>query len=112
MGEAMTAVRIKCPVRRKETVSLRATVAKLVAQRGEATIDDLAPLLPDYSRHQIMQAMQNARYAGMLDCDGPKWGGRYGRMPGTYRPADPGKPARAAASSVWGWAQSMERQAA
>lgn len=97
----MNPIYISCPVRRKPVPSLRSTVVVLVGKQGSATADDLLSQLPGYSRRQILSALQNARYAGLLDCDGPRLGGSTGRMPGIYRPVNAGKPGRRALASIW-----------
>lgn len=73
----MSLVYMTCPVTRKLIVSLTATVAEMVKERGRATVNDLAPVLPDFTRDQIIQALQNAKRLGQLNCDS-------GRRPATY----------------------------
>jgi hypothetical protein len=51
-------------------MSLVYTVVSLMQSARSATVDDLLPMLPDYSREQVIKAMQNARQAGWLSCDG------------------------------------------
>jgi hypothetical protein len=51
-------------------MSLIYTVVTLMRSLQSATVDDLYPMLPDYTREQVIKAMQNARQAGWLSCDG------------------------------------------
>lgn len=72
-------------------MSLRRSVAELVQEMGQATADDLVPLLQEYNRVQILKALHNACRVGMLTCDGraPRRGiERGGAAPATYRPAE------------------------
>jgi hypothetical protein len=66
------------------------TVTSLIRVRGYegGTVDHLMPLLPGFTRKQVIAALQNARWSGYLECDGR--GPRKGRTargsdPGTYR---------------------------
>lgn len=47
---------------------LTKTVAEMVQARGSATADDLLPDLPAYSREKVLNAMKNARSAGLIHC--------------------------------------------
>jgi hypothetical protein len=51
-------------------LSLIQTVVNLLKERGCGTVDDLHPLLPEFTREQVLRALSNARQAGWLSCDG------------------------------------------
>ena len=46
------------------------TVIALVKERGQASADDLCPLMPDCTREQVLKALENAKDQGWLDCAG------------------------------------------
>ena len=81
----MTLVYIPSNVGRgKQVFSLTATVVEMVKRRGQATVDDLQPELPSFTRDQLIAALRNATFRGALICDGYVAGPR-GRLPATYR---------------------------
>jgi hypothetical protein len=68
-------------------MSLCAEVVEELERRGSGTVDDLAPLFPDYTRAQVLRALQWVRFTGQITCDGqpPKTGRKGGAFPATYR---------------------------
>lgn len=60
-------------------MTLGRTLIEMVQARGSATADDLAPLLPQYTRAQVMQALQNAKRRGALFIAKRGGGLGYGR---------------------------------
>jgi hypothetical protein len=70
-------------------MSLCREVVEELERRGSGTVDDLAPLFPDYTRAQVLHALHWVRYTGQIECDGQqakKGGrGRGGSFPATYR---------------------------
>jgi hypothetical protein len=70
-------------------MSLASSVMTLMRRLECATVDDLCPHLPGYTRDQVMTAMQNARVLGLLTCEGHQprrsAGGGRGSVPSTYR---------------------------
>ena len=67
-------------------MSLIREVTNLVEKLGSATGDDLAPYLPQFTRKQIFQALQNAKWRGKLSIVVPGRGrGRIGgKTPAKY----------------------------
>ena len=67
-------------------MSLIREVTNLVGKLGSASGDDLAPHLPQFTRKQIFQALQNAKWAGALSIVVPAKGrGRMGgKTPAKY----------------------------
>lgn len=96
-------------------MSMAAEAAALVQERGAATVDDILPDMKGYTRVQVLRALKDARYAGLIDSDGwqpPTSGGTRlanrphratgqprGSKPTTYRAIK--KTARPRVSSVW-----------
>jgi hypothetical protein len=72
-------------------MSLMRKVVELVCKRGQATAEDIIPECPEFTRGQILQAMQNARHRGWLVIlerrHAPNFGG--GRLPWVYGPGEP-----------------------
>lgn len=79
-------------------MSLIQRVAVIVEDLGEATADDVCREIGwEVSRKQVVRALQNARYTGLLDSDG--------RRPlATYRAARP-RALKMPAPSVWAYAE-------
>ena len=71
-------------------MSLTQAVANLVCELGEVSGDALLPYLPEYSREQVFQALQNARYSKKIRI--VRRGKPIGRgsRPGVYAPPDGG----------------------
>jgi hypothetical protein len=87
-------------------MSLTRKVADLVAQLGEADADQLAPLLPDYTRAQVAQALHNARSSDLIEAVRHRARGPYqrqGRPMAIYAPKAkaPPPPPRRRVASVW-----------
>ena len=55
-------------------MSLIQDVIRLVGEFGGATADDIAPRLPGFTRDQIKQALQNAKWVGKLRISEPSRG--------------------------------------
>lgn len=54
------------------TTTLRRDVANKVILNGKASVDDLLPSFPSYTREQIIKAMHNASRLGWIYCTGRK----------------------------------------
>lgn len=74
-------------------MSLMPKVEKLVRELGAATVDDLMPQFPGYTRKQIIKALQNCRKDGRLTSNGRQTGS-HGNLPATYYPAEQHKEKR------------------
>lgn len=59
-------------------MSLRATIIELVRELGSATVDELMPHMEEWSREQVLRAMQCARFERVLECDRNVGGSRKG----------------------------------
>lgn len=94
-------------------MTLTKQVARLVAERGEASADDLLPLIPGRTRRQVIRTMQNAAASGLIELARVRCLGRgHGRLPGIYRPATAPREKKAPApriraASVWDYAQQI-----
>lgn len=82
-------------------MSIVQDAANLIAARGCATVDDILPDMPGCTRAQVIQALQWARYQGLLERDELRrksgdGAGRGTALPCLYRPRR--KPM---VSSVW-----------
>lgn len=82
-------------------------VLGLIEERPGSNVDDLMPDLPEYSRAQVMQALQNLAFTKRALCERRGGLGRgKGAEPGRYYPVEP-EPIAAApivrrgVSSVW-----------
>jgi hypothetical protein len=77
-------------------VSLTKTVVEMVEDReGETTVDDILHQLHPYTRAQVIQALQNARYEKRIRI--VRVGvarGRHGNAPGVYAPLEDHEPPR------------------
>jgi hypothetical protein len=105
-------------------MSLTKTVVALIEENGPSTPDDLMAELPECTRRQVMQALHNARFQGLLDVSrGKGLGVAKGSSPGVYsigtgplrvrakrkdgsrvieiRPREPVVKSRPRVSSVW-----------
>lgn len=70
-------------------VSLIQRVVDLVCEKGRATADDLAPLLPEYTRRQVARAMNQAHFERrILKVQIGKRLGHLGSKPSVYGPGD------------------------
>jgi hypothetical protein len=83
-------------------MSLIQTVVQMVRERGTATVDDLQPLLPGYTREQIMTALQNGRHERLLTVKrGRGLGPGKGSLPSQYSAvAQPERQPRAASRKL------------
>lgn len=64
-------------------------VIGLIEDNEGANVDDLLPHLPDYTRKQVMAALQNLSFAGRVKCVRQGVKGRHrGAKPGRYWLAD------------------------
>lgn len=71
-------------------MSLVQQVAQMVADRGEASADDLLPGLEGCTRNQVIRGLQNAASRGLVEAARHRSGGHnIGRLPSVYRPAKP-----------------------
>lgn len=69
-------------------MSLISRVTDLIADLGSATVDELLPYLEDYTRRQVINAMQNAASNGLVHVKAPaqRLGGVRGSAPSRYFP--------------------------
>jgi hypothetical protein len=92
-------------------MSLTQEVVDLVEEFGEASADDLAPHLSDFTVAQIATALSNARFRKLLRCvDESKHIGGKAQSRNRYAlPLPPEPPKYHPVSSVWDFAtRSME----
>lgn len=71
-------------------MSLRAEIIELVRERGSATVDELMPHMEEWTREQVLRAMQRAKFERVFECDrnvGGRVGGsrKGGSKPARYR---------------------------
>ncbi len=99
--------------RPRDPASLNCRIEALIAEHGPATVDDIAPLLPDVPRDSVRNTLANLRKTERLVV--AKYGGALGRglgsAPATYdlpgrcepalREAPPEPFVRPAIASVW-----------
>lgn len=80
--------------RPRDPQSLRCRVEAAVAQHGPCTVDAIEPLLPDYTREQILNALAELRKTHRLVMTerGPRLGRGRGSAPATYDTPERGKP--------------------
>lgn len=90
-------------------MSLIQRVALIIEDLGEGTADDVCREIGwEVSRVRVIQALQNAKYTGLLESDGqrpPVKGSKAARLT-TYRKAKP-KERPLPAASVWHYAQGI-----
>jgi predicted enzyme involved in methoxymalonyl-ACP biosynthesis len=83
------------------------TVTALIEEIGAGTVDDILADMEGYTRRQVIKALDNAAYAGLITCDGyagaRKGPGARGSLPATYRAIK--KTQSRPAASVWHFAQ-------
>lgn len=64
-------------------------VTALIEELGCGTVEDLMPEMDGYTRQQVIKALGNAAYAGLIRCDGyagsRRGPGASGARPSTYR---------------------------
>jgi hypothetical protein len=91
-------------------VNLTEIVVAMVQEAGKATVDDLMPDLPGYTRRQVQACLRNSAYNNLLVClsrGEHKGGGTSfrGRLPGVFAPVP--EPSNVEcprpANSVWEW---------
>lgn len=95
-------------------MSVRHDVVDLIEELGIASGDDLVPHLPDYTRDQVFQALQNAKWDGRIviveksKALGKGLGrtaAKYGLAPEAIQQPEPDSISRDVrpANSVWEW---------
>lgn len=93
-------------------MSLIQRVAAIIEDLGEGNADDVCREIGwEVSRVRVIQALQNARYTGLLESDGaksPVKGSKAARLT-TYRKAKP-KDYPLPACSVWDYAQAFAQE--
>jgi hypothetical protein len=74
---------------KERRMSLMDIVLGMIEERPGCTVDDLMPDLPQYSRQQVKQAMQNLSFTDRARCvrQGVR-GRRKGAKPGRYYPIE------------------------
>lgn len=70
---------------RRMIFSLTATVAQMVKDRGEASVDHLMPELPGFTRRQVIGALQNAAQRELIESCGKSGLPAPGKRPALYR---------------------------
>lgn len=93
-------------------MSLIQRVVAVIEELGEGDADRVhAELAGSATREQVIQALQNAKYTGLLESDGTKppiKGSKAARLT-TYRKAKP-KDRPLPAASVWHYAQAFAQE--
>jgi hypothetical protein len=88
--------------------SLTSLVLDQIARHPGATVDDILPHIPHYTRKQVMECLQWQKKSARLICQPQRKAGVTGSVPGRYffPGAAPAKPASALpANSVFAWGQ-------
>ena len=84
-------------------MSLTQEVVDLVEEFGEASADDLAPRLPEFTVAQIATALSNARFRKLLRCvdESKHIGGKLQSRNRYALPLPPEPPKYRPISSIW-----------